>query len=152
MVYLPEHPCSHNGSIYLHRIVAENHLGRLLDTGEVVHHINGNKSDNRWSNLEIKTASAHSKDHAKDRPRKGETLVALLCPNCDCAFQRPKRNVKTSLVFCSYSCSTRYHNKKRLGSNEIPHGTYGRYRKGCRCELCRKANKDRIRRYRNSRR
>ncbi len=51
-----------------HRYVMEKHINRKLSRNEHVHHINGNKLDNRIENLEIIDASSHSKHHrSKDK-------------------------------------------------------------------------------------
>lgn len=53
---------------HTHRIVAEQILGRPLRKSEVVHHINGDKRDNRPENLMVfNNQKEHAKWHAEHR-------------------------------------------------------------------------------------
>ena len=67
--YSPNHPremkgTGYNGYVYQHILVAEGMLGRPLRAGEVVHHINHVRDDNRHQNLVVfASQSCHSKVH-----------------------------------------------------------------------------------------
>jgi hypothetical protein len=54
LVYRPQHPFAKNGKyVYEHRLVMEKHLGRYLKPGEVVHHKDKNKTNNKLCNLQL---------------------------------------------------------------------------------------------------
>lgn len=63
-----------NVGIKTHRKVMEEHIGRKLLPKELIHHIDGNKLNNKIENLKIVTPSEHSKLHRKKDIEEGKKL------------------------------------------------------------------------------
>lgn len=53
--------------VFVHRRVAEKRHGGPLPAGSVVHHVNGNKRDNRPQNLRVLPHAAHRAQHMGTR-------------------------------------------------------------------------------------
>lgn len=68
-LYMPNHPNAISKGRYIaeHRHVMEQKIGRYLERDEVVHHINGIKTDNRPENLQLLTNLEHSKQHGREK-------------------------------------------------------------------------------------
>ena len=75
-VWKPDHPMAQkSGYMMEHRLLMAEHLGRMLTRGEVVHHLNEDRTDNRLENLELMGKMEHDK-LPKPLPRP------FPCPHC----------------------------------------------------------------------
>jgi len=71
LVYEPSHPrASNRGYVKRAVLVLEQVLGRYLRHEENIHHINGQKDDDRPINLQILSNAEHCRLHARSRDPK----------------------------------------------------------------------------------
>ena len=65
----PEHPLADTRGYAFEHVLALAATGRMIGCGEVSHHLNGDRLDNRPENLTVKARREHSREHAEKRAR-----------------------------------------------------------------------------------
>lgn len=60
-------------NVYLHNLVWINFYGKPVPKGYTIHHLNGDKKDNRIQNLQCVETRLHSRFHSKGRVHTKET-------------------------------------------------------------------------------
>lgn len=86
MVHIPDHPLTNsNGWLFEHTVIACQKENRLLQKGEQVHHVDGNKQNNDPGNLIVVSASTHTRIHFgnPNNRQEGEPNITIKC-NCGC--------------------------------------------------------------------
>ncbi len=125
----PDHPnADKRGYVREHVLVASEKLGRPIENGEIVHHINEDPSDNRPENLEVMPRGVHHSHHHKGlvkpnslkalRGKTSDELKAIwattrahqrrvnICDHCGSEFtkERLKGRPTHKHQFCDRAC------------------------------------------------
>lgn len=106
------------GQVYEHRYFMELMLGRYLQKGEVVHHIDGNKGNNDESNLRLYSSY---KEHKEEHYGQTDKRTCSLCGSKKTyiAIRKGKYKIPTwfnhtSGLICSKCKGKIYHNRRKL--------------------------------------
>jgi hypothetical protein len=88
-----------------HRLVVEAAIQRQLTPDEEIHHLNGDKLDNRRENLLLVSPSEHQGYHA-DHIQRMRRRVKVTCEWCGTDFERRPKVARVQR-YCSRSCRSR---------------------------------------------
>lgn len=64
-----------NKGRFVHTLIMEERIGRRILPDEVIHHIDGNRSNNSIDNLALMTKSAHSRLHRREEALSGKERI-----------------------------------------------------------------------------
>lgn len=107
LIWAPEHYSSYKTNAYRHWIyehiyLMELKIGRKLTSDENVHHIDGNRSNNDYSNLLLLTRIEHSCLH-----NPSNVVYSNRCKNCN-------NLIRSDFHFCNDHCYREHLNKNRI--------------------------------------
>ena len=106
-------------SVWVHRELMAKFLGRPLSKDAIIHHKDGDPTNNRIENLELTTVDEHAKHHLSKRQLPLELMV-IICPECGTtATIQTRRYRHNNLIqgkagpFCGKRCAGAWSQRRK---------------------------------------
>ena len=119
-IKMPSHPnASKSGYVLEHVLIASQVLGKPLPNGAIVHHVNGNNSDNRKENLVIlQSKGEHQELHKRLRALKAcgdaKKRICVHCHQYDDPQNMYEHIMKVQTSYYHTKCASNYNRERRL--------------------------------------
>lgn len=113
--YAPNHYLANSaGKVYEHTYVMCEAIGRPLNGDECVHHIDRNRTNNNFNNLQLMTRSEHARLHQIED--HGVVYVDSQCPVCTTKFETTLGNRRK---YCSQICAKKASRKFEVSREDL---------------------------------
>ena len=128
------------------RHMMQQHLGRELRTDEHVDHINDDFTDDRIENLQVLSAKDHARKTLTGRESPLKGIEKGWKHGTTYAWQKKKCRCEECFPLWRKWQDQRNERRRSKSTSRGPynqpaeHGTYKRYKRGCKCPECRRAN------------